>query len=80
MNKKIIIIGVVIAVIVIVIALSLVFKGGKDKGNGLPGIVVTDRPAGENTAAGTTTDANAVNLQTSDDMFTQLDKAADYAD
>ena len=76
MDKKTTWIIVIVAVIII-LGLLIIFRGGKDQENNGSGIIVTDEPV---PGTDTTGDANAENLDTSDDVFAQLDDAANYAD
>ena len=78
MNKKIILI--IAAVIVIIIALFLIFGGKKEPPKN--GIIVTNQTGTGEQAGGevaATVDPNAATISTSDDVFNQLDNAADYA-
>ncbi len=75
MNKKII--WIIVAAVVIIIALFLMFGGKKENNNN--GIVVTNQTGAGKQAGAAVVDPNAATINTSDDVFNQLDNAVNYA-
>ena len=77
MNKKVI--WTIVIILVVMVGLFLIFGRDKEQENTGGGIVITDQPSDLNTQTADAESLGAVSLDTSDDVFTQLDSSLEYA-